>query len=402
MQGATWKHLALLCAALAIVLGARSLLRVEIYPEAKTIGNEVATFQQLSERFVALAKEKGGAYAFEILREAALPPNTDLHLLGHAVGDILYEQEGVDAIKECTQEFRNACSHSVVIGALNEFGAGDATIKKIQEACAFAPGGPGAYTMCFHGLGHGVFAYFGYDIPKTVAFCKRLGTPAHGEQEYPQCVGGMTMELVGGGGHDRDTWVSSRQKYLDPADPLSPCDRSLVPDEAKSFCYTYLTPRLFEAAGADLANPDPSTFPEAFSYCDVIKDVKLREGCYGSFGKEFIPLAAARDIRNVDAMSDEQYRLAISWCSTAKVAAAKDACIAQELESVFWGGENDPQASLRFCSLVSGERMQATCYRTLAYDVSLYVPDSGQHAALCASLPEAYREECAKTRTAGI
>jgi hypothetical protein len=119
------------------------------YPEADSIGKNVSSFQKLSDRFTSLAQAKGGVYAFDVLKIASLPPNTDLHLLGHVVGDILYKQKGVAGMLDCTQDFRNACSHAIVIGTLNEFGPSKG-LSLIHDACAKAPGGSGAYTMCYH------------------------------------------------------------------------------------------------------------------------------------------------------------------------------------------------------------------------------------------------------------
>lgn len=395
MMGATRKYFAAALALLVVGLFIWHLAVADAgdMSEAETIGSGRISFQELSDRFTELAKEKGGVYAFDVLRIAKLPPNTDTHLLGHAVGDVLYSQQGIDGIAKCTQDFRNACSHAIVIGALNEFGPGDATIDKIHSACHEAPGGEGAYTMCFHGLGHGVFAYFGYDMPKSVSFCKRLGTPEYDDQEYTQCVGGMIMELVDGGGHDHDEWAIAHDTYLDPTDPLAPCDRTLIPTDAKSFCYIYLTPHLFEAAGAHLSNPDPSTFSKAMSYCDSITDSRLRDTCYGSFGKEFIPLAASRDIRRIDQMSDDEYATAISWCMLGGTTHAKDACIGQAVGSVFWGGENDPQASFRLCSLVNDTSAQAACYADLGQNIASYTTGTTR-TALCAQLPMKDQNKC--------
>jgi hypothetical protein len=363
------------------------------YAEARSIGTNVRDFAELSERFRSLADERGAVYAFEVLRRAALPPDTDLHLLGHVVGDELYLQQGPGGIAVCTQDFRNACSHTIVIGTLNEFGASDATVEMIRDACTEAPGGSGAYTMCFHGLGHGVFAYFEYDIPHAVDFCRQLGTAEYGTQEYTQCVGGMIMELMGGGGHDPEEWERANARYLDPHDPLAPCDGPLIPDDAKNFCYIYLTPHLFDVAGADRARPDPLVFPKAFSLCDDIGDVSLRRVCWGSFGKEFVPLAGLRDIRQVDQFSDDEFGLAISWCMLAPQEKAKEACIEQALSSVFWGGENDPNASFRFCALVDEGPMRDSCYRELARNIASYIQGE-QRKGLCARVPESMQEQC--------
>lgn len=190
---------AVLTAVLAI--GLLLTLDRQAYKEAGEIGKNVESFNALEKRFQNLAKEKGAKYAFEVLRRAELPPQTDLHLLGHYVGDELYKQEGVDGIRLCTQDFRNACSHSIVIGTLSEFGEG--ALPRIRDACKEAPGGSGAYTMCFHGLGHGVLAGYGYELEKTVAFCKKTGTEEYNYREYIECFGGAIMELMGGVGTTR-------------------------------------------------------------------------------------------------------------------------------------------------------------------------------------------------------
>lgn len=363
---------------------------VEPYAEAATIADNVAGFMELQDRFQSLAKEKGGVYAYEVLRRAVLPPNTDLHLLGHAIGDELYQEKGVDGIADCTQDFRNACSHSIVIGTLNEFG-GETALGMIRESCKKAPGGSGAYTMCYHGLGHGVFAFFSYDLAQTVEFCKKTGTEEHRDREYIECVGGAIMELMGGGGHDRDAWLVARERYLDPVRPLAPCMDAVIPSETKSQCLVYLTPRLWELTRIDLGSPDPALFAEAFSYCDTIPRAqqKLRDACYGGFGKEFVVIAGERDVRGVDAFSDAVYRKAIGWCVSAGVEDGQRACVAESVSSIFWGGENDPEASFRFCGLVEDASMQDACYARLATAISGFTQGEAR-TALCARLPEKY------------
>jgi hypothetical protein len=374
----------LLLAAGAVLLAERS----RPYAEAAYIGAGVGSFEELSERFAAIARGKGGAYAFEILRRAPLPPQTDLHLLGHVIGDELYLQDGVAGIAHCTQDFRNACSHSIVIGALTEYG-GETALPLIRESCKQAPGGGGAYTMCYHGLGHGVFAYFGYQLHETIAFCEKTGTAEYNEQEYVECAGGAIMELMGGGGHDPERWQLARERYLPSGDPLAPCMDGLVPDDLKSICLVYLTPRLLESAGANLARPDPAFFPKAFGYCDVIPHSRqsLRDACFGGFGKEFVPLAGARDIRRIDEFTDAEFKTAVAWCAAGEAEDGRRACVADAVASVFWGGENNPQTALRFCSLVEDAPMREACWERLTHDVDKYVAEESRRAELCRSIP---------------
>lgn len=365
------------------------------FNEVNTIGN-VATFAELQENFEQLADKKGARYAFDVLRRAAIPPNTDMHLLGHVVGDKLFAQEGIDGIAACTQEFRNACSHSIVVGALREEGEG--ALEKIREACKKAPGGPGAYTMCFHGLGHGVFSFYDFEYPETVAMCEKTGTSEYRNREAIECIGGSVMELMGGGGgHDPSGWERARESYLRSDDPLSPCMADFMPEHARGICFTYLTPRLWEHAGIDLGTPDPTLFSKAFAYCDQIPVDKKewRMACFGGFGKEFIPLLAARDIRAVDSMPDERMRTAVQWCEKALVSDGVAACVAEGVSSLFWGGENDPSASFRYCALVPEGEANRACYERLAGAIQSYVRDAAQREALCGQIPSLYQPLCA-------
>jgi hypothetical protein len=135
------------------------------YPEITELANKHYTFTELKQYFTKLAETKGGAYAYEVLKQAAVPPQTDMHLLGHVVGDQLYRQQGIEGIKVCTDDFRNACSHSIVVGLLLD--KGETILPEIAKTCKEAPGGTGAYTMCYHGLGHGVLAYTNYNLPAS-------------------------------------------------------------------------------------------------------------------------------------------------------------------------------------------------------------------------------------------
>lgn len=366
-----------------------------LHKEVSTIAVNVKDFNDAEERFTLLAEEKGAVYAFEVLQRVELPPNFDLHLLGHAIGYELYKQKGVKAIADCTHHFRNACSHTIVIGALNEYG-GESALDLIREACKKAPGGRGAYTMCYHGLGHGVFAYYGYDIQETVAFCQKTGTPEYRNREGMECVGGMIMELMGGGGHDREAWLKSRQKYLSKETPLAPCSTSLIPEEAKSMCYTYLTPHLFDTVGANMGSPQPKDFTEAFLLCDAItkKDTRSRKACFGGIGKEFPVLALSRDIRNVDKATIEQLRLMNTWCALAPHTEAYRDCYESIVGSLFWGGENDPAASINFCSAVDDNEQQ-NCFSNLFVNVKAYLPKEHlNYKTMCSRIPTEFETVC--------
>lgn len=353
---------------------------------------QITDFASAAKFISALAREKGAVYAFDLMGVIKVPPGIDMHLLGHAVGDILYEQQGLDGMKYCTPAFRNACSHTVVIGALLEQGLG--VFDEVNRVCQEAPGGLGAYTMCFHGFGHGVLAYSEYEFPDAVELCRKTGTDEYNNQEFHQCIGGMVMEMHDGI-HDPETWEPMRDKYLDLNDPLRLCEREYMPEDGHYFCYTYITPYMFDAAaGRYQANPKPDIFEKAMSYCAAVADERNKYTCYAGFGKEFIVLVQGRDIRNIDSTSDEKMQIVIDWCNLAPEEIGIEACLLSVQDSLYWGGENSYQASIRYCSLMSEQSSQDLCFEHMGKNVAYYEKNPDTLEEICLAVPERYQKRC--------
>lgn len=387
-------------AALALVLGSIAtyvFFSTEVQPQHVVAGSQYAgmDFAELSTHFEALAKEEGAITAFAELKNAELPENTDLHLLAHVVGDQLYLQEGVDGMEHCTHDFRNACSHTIVIGAMLEYGEG--AIPLVRDACKKAPGGSGAYTMCFHGFGHGVFAFNGYDLEQTVAFCKRTGTEAYNHREYEECVGGAVMELMGGGGHDREAWLAARDEYLSSDNPFSVCTLPFMEDAVQPICYTYLSPHLFTFDGGSLGRPTDADFESAFAYCNTLPATQTlnRDACFGGIGKEFVGLVLGRDIRDVEALTHANYRTIHRLCQLAEPADGQEFCVRHVVKSLYWGGENHFRGPLNFCAAVDESRLADTCYDEIIGNVGYYMEEQAYREAFCHAVPDAYASACA-------
>jgi len=379
---------------LSVLLGWWFFLYVpQDYIEVTELNNQHLSFDEYVDYFEHVAEEKGAPYAFEVLRRVNLVPGTDLHLLGHVVGDVLYRQEGIEGIHECTQDFRNACSHSIVVGLFTDRGI--EALEDIANACQNAPGGTGAYTMCFHGLGHGILAYSNYDFEQAVELCKKTGTPERNNREYIECVGGTTMEMIAGV-HDRNAWEMQQDKYFDETDPLTPCNQSYVPEDARPICYTYLTPHLFEFAGGNLGNLSEEIYIKAFKYCNAIPttEQESRDACFGGLGKEFIVLAAGRDVRDLGSLDDASLSLVRRWCALTDDPTGELVCNANALGSLFWGGENNPDASFAFCSVATDEQLKNECYAQLAHMISGFLRGTPEGDILCKRLPEPHRDFC--------
>jgi hypothetical protein len=364
--------------------------------DPKDIPASNLNFEDVKKYLESLANKKGARYAFAIMKQMQPGPNIDMHLLGHAVGDILYKQEGSNGITDCDNDFRNACSHTIVIGLF--YDKGDGALSEIAAACRKAPGGSGAYTMCFHGLGHGVLSYEGYDMAKAAAMCQKTGTKEYNYQEGSQCIGGMIMEIVDGGGHNHDLWAKERVKYLDPKHPTALCENSYFPESSKFFCYEYITPYLFEAAGAQPGNPTASDFKKAFNFCKQVVNISSRNTCYGGFGKEFVGIQQSRDIRiaSIAKISNESLKQVYDWCLLAADKNGSAACIVDSANNLYWGGENDFHISLRLCAQVSDEYNRKSCYYSLIQSANYYSKDQGYKEEFCSALPQNYTEDCKK------
>jgi hypothetical protein len=359
------------------------------YPEIGELTGTQLSFSELSRYFTKLAQKKGAPYAFEVLQIAPVPPGTDLHLLGHSVGDVLYKQQGVRGIQICTQDFRNACSHSIVVGLFVE--KGEAALPQIVDACRQAPGKSGAYTMCFHGLGHGILAALNYDMSRAVEVFKKIG-----KAESSQCISGTIMEIIGGGFHNRELWKKENAKYLGDNNPLSLCQRDFMPEEARPLCYTYLTPHLFAAAGGNLQAPTPSDFKKAFTFCDALprNNTPNRNACFDGFGKEFVVLAKNRDVRNIEAMTDEELARVYEWCLLTPDKTGALACVNSAMQSLYWGGENDRNVAVKFCGILKDDFYRAPCFKNLIGAVSFYINDPVYKKEFCAELPDHLLSYC--------
>jgi hypothetical protein len=370
---------------------ARLVFEASLDADLKALEKVEPNFASIRAFFVEIADTKGGLYAFEVLKRAELPPNTDLHLMGHAIGDELYKQEGLEGMQFCTHDFRNACSHSVVVGAL--LAEGLSVLDRVNDVCKKAPGGPGAYTMCFHGFGHGVLAFTEYEVPQAVELCGRIGTQAYSYQEAYQCIGGMVMEMHQGV-HDPEIWEQKKDKYLTVDKPLRMCQEDYMPDGAKVLCYSYITPFIFDAAGARNGNPTPDIYTKSFSFCDDVESDRDRESCYAGLGKEFIVLAQDRDIRRMEDTPNDRLELAISWCMLAEKTEAQEACLIEILDSLYWGGENDPEVSVRYCGLLSAQEVKDMCFAHLFRITTFYQPNPQIRETICSSVPAAYTQQC--------
>ena len=162
----------------------------------------------------------------------------------------------------------------------------------------------------------------------------------------------------------------------------------------KMLCYSYITPYIFDAAGATNGNPDPSIYTKSFTFCDAVENDNLRKSCYGGLGKEFVVLSQDRDIRRIEDTPDSKLQLSASWCALSDNTEAESACLLSILDSLYWGGENNPEVSIRFCSLLNAGEAKDACFSHLFEITTYYQNDQLIRKNICDAVPLAYQETC--------
>lgn len=362
--------------------------------------------QEYSNYFARLAKDKGGLYAYDVLRKAHIPSTTDIHEVAHGIGYALYAEKGLSGMGDCTQEFRNACSHALVIQAFLEYGNG--ALPEIIRACSSAPGGPYAYSTCMHGVGHGILAFLEYDYEKTLGECRAVrdmvsdsdwrGTP---EDIWRKCVEGATMELDQGA-HDAVAWERAKANYFPEDDILMPCNAPYVDSTVKPMCYSYITWRFLEKAGAVRDMPSPEAYRNAMQYCLLIPEEEAgnRGGCFAGFGKNFIYMVS-EDERKIASLPDSALEELNSWCSLAGNEKNKHPCILAVLTGLFLNGISTENTAIRFCAAETDISLLRSCYVHLISSARFVYTDAARFSAFCAKVPAELKARCIATPVHG-
>lgn len=387
---------------LAALTGLLYMTHERPYSEAESLSDMVLTENGYTDYFSRLAEEKGSLYAFEVLRRIKLPAGVNVHSVAHGIGYILYEEKGISGIYDCTEEFRSACAHAVVIRALSENGPN--AKSEIIRACEAAPGGRGAYAICFHGVGHGFVASNDYDFRSAVVQCaeisdsvNRVSSGHRFMSAREECIGGAVMEMVQGA-HNTDAWERAASLYLPMDDTFRPCTDEYVPESLRSACLLSLTQRFFGAAGIAEDIPLPETYPEAMGVCATVSGKDNQTACYGGFGKEFVFYSTQFDGGDVNRLSEGALARIRDWCAYADTSSGVTRCLSTALDTLFWAGENNPRSAAHFCSVLSGSD-RTECYKGFIENIRFFLVQGERLERACGFVPPEFREACTLVET---
>jgi hypothetical protein len=205
------------------------------------------------------------------------------HDYAHAIGQFSYGYFGsvTATFGQCRETFQSGCYHGVLEAYLEE--NPKLTPDQIAELCdvSVAPGASNVLRFqCIHGLGHGLTASYEHDIYRALRACDFLRQ----DWDRGSCYSGVFMENIifamhqlqaqSGGGDGHDHGGAGHRYYLEPQDPLYPCN--VLDEKYKPECFVMKTSAILLFNGQN--------FKQAAAECD-------RAGayvhlCYQSIGRD--------------------------------------------------------------------------------------------------------------------
>jgi hypothetical protein len=247
------------------VLAVEHLLHSEPLVQETTISlhehtSNAVSIQTRKEAVRALVDLLGAEKSDGLLNAMDLPPTGDTHLLGHEVGEMLYSKHGIDGLRQCSPSFLMACYHGLVIRAVGNEGERD--LGTIFEVCQ---SDRNVLSQCAHAVGHGLLAWTGYDVPKTLTMCTQVS-----EEVRYHCFDGVFMEHV--------YHVFTPRSVLAEASLKNPHDLCQSMEHGyQRACYANQPPYWFAQYGGDLKRVGAA--------CGEVADSTNRAACDDGYAR---------------------------------------------------------------------------------------------------------------------
>ena len=260
----------------------------------------------------------------------------DCHREAHTAGRIGYELLGAAVFRDGTSDCHSGYYHGAMEVFLKEKGTGDLS-KNIKKLCNVFKTNFGIFE-CLHGVGHGVAAYEGYNIPLALKTCGKLKTVF----EKRSCYGGVFMENIvasqgNGAKQDHVThWVNMNPQF--------PCSGIDTDRDIQEECYKMQTTRMFDLLHRDFSLVSRECTKAPYSY---------RATCFQSLGRD----AAGHTLRDPEKI--------IAICNKVPFGYF-DICISGAFNVIvdFWGEGLGNQAE-NMCRQLSSDSSKKYCYGLL-------------------------------------
>ncbi|TSC62229.1 MAG: Uncharacterized protein Athens041674_534 [Parcubacteria group bacterium Athens0416_74] len=283
---------------LCVVLGAGGI--VVRQNAAETQGSWVNRQPSESQRvWTEKIRALGGKAAYAALAEEIkdMTPE-DQHTSAHAFGAALFAVEDNAGLSVCDARFSYGCFHEFMGNSIASHGL--SVVSELNEGCIESL--VESPLSCQHGIGHGIFAYLGYDdesLFRSLRECAALpyNDPIGG------CYGGVFME------YNMQTMLGrqGQLRAVDSGDDLyKPCVS--IESRYRASC-AFWQPQWWHIAILHAESTEKS-FAQLGAYCREMTDTKaLRRECFQGIGNITNPATdfdAARSRELCDATSSDR------------------------------------------------------------------------------------------------
>lgn len=215
----------------------------------------------------------GGLAAYEELLALAAAGKAG-HQEAHYFGAGIYRALGSASITVCGEELEYGCLHEV-FGLVIEHD-GLAALRALRDYCEAHDD---AFSLCVHGIGHGLVSYFGYEesaMARSLSVCRDVFEP----DEAGKCAAGVFMEYL-----DRTMLAGEGGPFpVSPQEPYAPC--YAAPEDDKPHCFSEL-PRTWRKALWPNGATSSEAVRETERLCAGLGERKFRIACFGGIGSEF-------------------------------------------------------------------------------------------------------------------
>ena len=340
----------------------------------------------IAELFI-IARRQGVSPALRALESLASADSSyrDMgHVVAHALGRFVVAQRNGDpaVYADCREVFQAGCNHGVMEGYFTSpraMSADAVTPGALDSLCAKITRRTAARLVsleCSHGMGHGLLARYGGDVPQALGGCDHLMQ----RDARDECHDGVFMENAVRGTTSADMWVgdaavraaaaSRQQKPLVRRGDLAyPC--SEVADGYRASCWKYQAVIIVEQTRGDQARTLEACARAPATYQDE---------CYFGIGKQG------------SGWWEDQRRVA-ELCERVP-AAQRSSCIAGAVESYLdemWTVDR----AMSFCSGVAADA-KAGCYQTIGSRLALMRTDYPSIERECQRAETGYAHACAR------
>ena len=297
----------------------------------------------------------------------------DCHQESHQIGRIGYKIEKEKSFQSCSADCHSGCYHGAMESLLVEKGTANLA-SDVMEVCQKFETSFGNFE-CLHGVGHGILAYFDYDMPQTIIECKKL--PDGFSQS--SCYGGMFMENIltgqglGAGDIDKNGDIHTTE-WVNKNDPYFPCNKIDKDQILQYQCYQMQTSWMLTLS--------------KYNFNTVAKQClnapnNMQQACFKSFGRD----EAGYTLRNPKKI--------IEICNiVSDQGNYYMQCIEGALNVIvdFWGPGLKGQTS-ELCSITK-EPYKKTCYQILAGRLPGLFQELDKQKKICDTFEPAYQNLC--------